>query len=386
MILQNPLFTFSIKILFVFFLEILPILIMLVITFCLYRIYNKNVKEYDYKIFDFDFNGFCIITYFLTYLYIIFWYKVSYINKTTDLKPFINFAKEIYLTKFSFFILKRIILFILIIICFIYIIKVIHKFFRKELKKRFLVLQITYNKINITPYLLQAIKQQCDTLLTRVFIKYDFLLSKKIGDFLWKLSLSNNNFIFYKMPSIILILFFFYIIFFNDYVLTPSFYKYLLFYFFYYNYKNISIFIDETDYGINKILFNMYYRQRTIKYINIPKDYQDVIMRYISLNLQRNLIKYPEPLLDDVLGAFYFKINAECAFFLVETIEKGFYSNEQGDHFLEINENVDINIYDFYFTKKIYKYLKRTIITKIISIIKKNTIMFKNAVSEKVNE
>ena len=115
----------------------------------------------------------------------------------------------------------------------------------------------------------------------------------------------------------------------------------------------------------------MYYKQKTIKYINIPKDYQDVIIRYISLNLQRNLIKYPEPLLDDVLGAFYFKINAECAFFLVETIEKGFYSNEQGDHFLEINENVDINIYDFYFTKKIYKYLKKTIITKIISIIKK---------------
>ena len=95
MILQNPLFTFSIKILFVFFLEILPILIMLVITFCLYRIYNKNVKEYDYKIFDFDFNGFCIITYFLAYLYIIFWYKVSYINKTTDLKPVIIFIKNL---------------------------------------------------------------------------------------------------------------------------------------------------------------------------------------------------------------------------------------------------------------------------------------------------
>lgn len=363
-----------IKILFVFFLKILPILIMLVITFCLYRIYNKNVKEYDYKIFDFDFNGFCIITYFLAYLYIIFWYKVSYINKTTDLKPVIIFIKKIYYTNSCFFTLKQIILFILIIICFIYIIKIIHKFFRKELKKRFLVLQITYNKINITPYLLQAIKQQCDTLLTRVFIKYDFLLSKKIGNFLWKLSLSNNNFIFYKMPSIILILFFFYIIFFNDYVLTPSFYKYLLFYFFYYNYKNISIFIDETDYGINKILFNMYYKQKTIKYINIPKDYQDVIIRYISLNLQRNLIKYPEPLLDDVLGAFYFKINTECAFFLIETIEKGFYSNEQGDHFLEINANIDTTIYDFYFTKKICKYLKKTLITKIIVIIKRKTI------------
>ena len=196
--------------------KILPILIMLSLNFCLYKIYNKKAKEYDFKIFDFDFNGFCIITYFLIYLYIIFWYKISYINKTTDLKPFI-----IYIKNLCCFTLKQTILFILIIICFIYIIRIIHKFFKKELKKRFLVLQITYDKINITPYLLQTIKQQVDKLLTRVFI-------------------------------------------------------------------------DETDYGINKILFNMYYKQKTIKYINIHKEYQNVIMRYISLNLQRNLIKYPD--------------------------------------------------------------------------------------------
>ena len=138
-------------------------------------------------------------------------------------------------------------------------------------------------------------------------------------------------------------------------VLNPNFYKYLFFYFIYHVYKKISIFISDTDIGLNYILFRMYYKEKSIMYVNIPKEYQQVILRYIELGLHRNMKKHPELLLDNILGEFCYYINNNCEFHLTKNNE---YINNDFS-FIEITNKLDTPIYPYYYTIKFYKFLMK---------------------------
>ena len=305
MILSNPLLNFIINLLIILLLKILPIILFLFIIYFLRNISIKKNTEYSYKIFDFDFNGFCIIIYFLFYFCLVLWIRINYFSQTTDLKQIIKSFKEKYLIENSFDTLVNILILFSFLLCVIYLVKILHSFFIKQIIKRFLILQINSN-LDLSSYSLFILERKMDKFLSKTINYCRCYCSEKTINIMWKIGYKGNHFIVTIFPTIFLYLFFAYEIIFNELVITPNFYKYLFFYFIYHVYKRISLFISDTDWGLNLILYRMYYKEKSIKYVNIPKDYQDVILRYIQLGLNRNMNKYPEPLLDNILGEFVY--------------------------------------------------------------------------------
>lgn len=87
-----------------------------------------------------------------------------------------------------------------------------------------------------------------------------------------------------------------------------------MFYTIYYIYKKFCFFTCYSDWDLNPILFEMYYKQRSIWYVNIPVEYQESIRRYIKNGLTRNPDRDIDPLLDNTIGGFGFAMMCECRF------------------------------------------------------------------------
>ena len=94
------------------------------------------------------------------------------------------------------------------------------------------------------------------------------------------------KFIFYKLFSYFIILFFLYELIFNNFVLSLVFNHCLFIYILYSIYKKASHFICNTNKDLNSMIFNMYYKSRSIKYVNIPLDFQLIVYHYIFGGLQ----------------------------------------------------------------------------------------------------
>ena len=337
--------TFLLNLVIFSLLKLLPIIILLYI---LRKIYKSKNTEYSYKIFDFDFNGYCIIIYLFCYFSVILWIRIKCFSQTTDLKLIINFFKEKYVTLYSLTTIINITIFLLLLLCVIYFFSILHKFFIKQITKRFLILQVNSN-IDLSPYVLFVLERKINNILSQII---DYLFNSQIViNFIWKLSYRSVNFIIMVMPTIILYLFFTYEMLFNNFVITPNFYRYLFFYFIYHTYKKTSLFIADTDLGLNHILFRMYYKEKSIRYVNIPQEYQKVILRYIQLGLHRNMKKNPEPLLDNIFGEFCYYINQNCEFHLTTN---GEYINNDSS-FCDVITKEDIIIYPYYYTQNFIK-------------------------------
>ena len=112
--------------------------------YLLRKIYNIKNKEYSYKIYDFDFNGFCIFIYLLWYVCFVLWIRINGFSQTTDLKLIINLLKEKCLSSHFIETLINSIIMLITILCLIYFIRNLHKFFLKQLTKRFLIIHVLY--------------------------------------------------------------------------------------------------------------------------------------------------------------------------------------------------------------------------------------------------
>lgn len=347
---SNPLLNFTIKLIIILFMKILPIILIAYILYFIRKIYERKNVEYSYKIFDFDFNGFCIFSYFLGYFCLLLWIRISYFSQTTDLKLVIKIFKEKYIMSYYLDTLINIIFFFILLLCIIYFFKLLHKFFIKQIVKRFLILQVNFN-FDLSSYTLFTLERKINNTLSKVIDFIFHTYSEKVINFIWRTSYKINHFIFTILPTLALYIFFIYEILFNNFVITPNFYKYLLFYFLYYIYKNISIFIANTDIGLNYILYRMYYKEKSIMYVNIPKEYQHVILRYIQLGLHRNMKKNPEPLLDNVLGEFCYYMSHNCEFHLTKN---GEYCNNEFS-FIDTTNKTDTIIYPYHYTIKFYR-------------------------------
>lgn len=150
----------------------------------------------------------------------------------------------------------------------------INQFFIKELIKKYLVVFVEpTEKRNI---------------YTRHFILIHLLLSHikvRTSDFIiYIMTLINPNFsekvfkligvylidfLFYKFPNYLIITYFLYEMCFNNFVLSPLFNKTLFVFAIYTIYKRFSNFIYNTESSIDFMVYNMYYKEKSIKYVNI---------------------------------------------------------------------------------------------------------------------
>jgi hypothetical protein len=83
------------------------------------------------------------------------------------------------------------------------------------------------------------------------------------------------------------------------------------------------------------MLCDMYYRNRTIAYVNMGSEIEDLIYRYIKRGLIHNEQNEHEPLLDDNIGGLHLKILCEHKF-LTEDSGATYY-NSNGEYFEEPN-------------------------------------------------
>lgn len=350
----NTLLNFFLNLISIWVLKLLPIIILLIILYILHRIHNIKNTEYAYKIYDFDFNGFCIASYLLCYICLILWVRIKCFSQTTDLKLYINLFKEKYLTSNFYDTLINIIILIIIFVCVIYFFRILQKFFIKQIIKRFLILQINYN-INLSPYTIFVWERKLNNFMSKMIDILYHSYSEPVVNFIWKISYRIVNFIIIILPHLFLYVFFIYELLFNNFIITPNFYKYLFFYFIYRAYKRSSAFIADTDIGLNYILFCMYYKEKSIMYVNIPQEYQKVILRYIELGLHRNMKKNPEPLLDNVLGEFCYYISQNCEFHLTNN---GEYANNEFS-FYEITNKYDTIFYPHHYLIKVCTFINK---------------------------
>lgn len=91
-------------------------------------------------------------------------------------------------------------------------------------------------------------------------------------------------FFFRNLPIIILIGFFIYDCIFNSFKIQLILF-YLPFFFTFQLWKNITNFLKKTDDTYNSIIYEMYYKQDDVKYLNISLEEENILQKYITSNL-----------------------------------------------------------------------------------------------------
>lgn len=346
MIVKNP---FLLKMIYYISFNMAIIFLLLILIFLLREWFYMKSPDYRYRIKYFYLNWLLIIIYVLGYLGIIFCLRIYTINTETDLKPYIEYIKHVYnCTNIFIFILNSLMI-IFCLLAIFYLMACIHKFFVIQLTKRYLIISIKF----ILEYHFDPQKYlflyKANTFLKILVFDIIILILQKIHigysietkNRLWHLCRYTINFSVMTLPTVALYLWILHNLFYNNLVLSADFYKYILFYFIYFTCKRIHFFIDESDYALNLILYRMYYLERSYWYVNIPQEYQDVISRYLNLGLSRSMSKYPEPLLDEVLGHYSWFMATECCF---RSDDGYYYTNGRHQFGEESNERKDIII------------------------------------------
>lgn len=155
------------------------------------------------------------------------------------------------------------------------------------------------------------------------------------------------------VPTIILIIYFIYEIKYNNYVLSTNFQKYLLFYFLYTIYKRFSIFYERSDKFICQMVYEMYYKQGSVMYVNIPDELEDVVYDFVDDGLYRDPKIKPVPSIDDILGQFYLEISINHKYI---SEDRYVYKNANGMGFVEENNTrYDVKLNEYIYLRKLYK-------------------------------
>ena len=240
-----------------------------------------------------------------------------------------------------------IILVFLIVVLFIYIWYKLHSFFVKEIIKRFLFITANEDPNNkdinnsAAIKLLKIREKTLWKLQSKVFHKIQDICGifyKQIKDERKILKIESwlSCKIVFSIPTYFIIGYFVYELFYNNYTLSTTYNKTLFIYGLYMIYVRISNFTYYTDSMLNVLIFNMYYRFWSIKYVNIPENWQNIIYKYVEDGLYRDIEKQYDPDFDDIGGDFFIVIDIKHTY---TTKDGKCYKNQSGEYFIEENND-----------------------------------------------
>lgn len=133
-----------------------------------------------------------------------------------------------------------------------------------------------------------------------------------------------------------------YDLYFNDYTISIVF-NFLLFYFIYLLWFNFQYFwVKENAYhfrSLIKIIYDLYYNKKTIKYLNIDKNIWENLCLFISLNLKGEDIQY-----DTDMNSLAFRIIMYHRYNLINP-ENNLYYNENTKQYFKL-EGKNKEFYD----------------------------------------
>lgn len=263
---------------------------------------NGDALLFSYKIYHFRFNNFLIFIYLVINIYLLFYLRLQYFNKPIDLKiPIQFYFKIIKVLPFLNSVLITAI-FVCLWLVILFLFTKFHLFFLKEIKKRYLFLS-SMSSLHI--YLLrQDIKSYSldnvyDFIVKKALPLFIYLtapnspISSKKGDFLWRQFHNILTYIFFKFYSHFMISYFFYELIYNEGILSTRFNKLLFVYILYKIYIRCCNIGKEQCLRLNPYIFDMYYRSYSLKYVNLPEEWQNHIYEYIRNDLYENNESYP---------------------------------------------------------------------------------------------
>lgn len=264
--------------------------------FCL-KLNNK------YKIHHFDLNSLFIFCYILYYVIILFILRSLTINKSLNLLDLYIYVQNT-LSKNIF----NSIFLILIAITLFLSLKKINSFLKKELRKRFI---FSYHHKTYQNFIKQ--KKDCeeknisftkfdDSFFTKLvdnfaqnyshktFVKkvlYD--LSCILSLFQYKMNpyiIHNKKVMFFVkiIPYVLFIVFFFYFCYYNNFIITKIFY-YMPILYIYNLWYNISYFVLDINKMLLKIIYERYYEEDFVLYINTDDNEDNVFNNYLARHL-----------------------------------------------------------------------------------------------------
>lgn len=329
---------------------VLLVLINCALVGSLFLIYTfgskKSTKDlYIYKIKSFTISILYVIIYVLFNFYIVIYMRSTLLYKEIKLKNAVSFLAE-FVNLNTLFELAIIVMFLLLLIINIMLVfKAAYHLLLTECKKCFL-------------YYLFDDSVQSDTLYDYINLGTTFGLTSarspiyhlaKIFNFHdddWHNLLYYIRYSVYKLPLHFLIVFFIYEIIFNDFTLSITFNTYLFVFLLYSYWNKTSEFLYNTDSTINKKLFNMYYRAYSIKYVNLPLEWENIIYKYVTDGLYRDhhLIVTTFQNEDSFDSNFGLKRENIILMFHTYTTKNGvLYTNKNNDYFEEIpNHDKDV--------------------------------------------
>lgn len=303
---------------------------------------NNKEKLYQYKIKYFVLNRICVYIYIAFNIYLFFFIRSKILNK--EINIFV-ISQNIFSVFENYNKIQIILINILLLLCclisIVFFVK-IHKFFVKHCIKRYLYLIFDESYQSISLYFMMAAKTIYG--ISSIASFWDIIASKITFH-------ENDYFNLRKLMHYILLdgithfllIFILYEIIFNNFTFSMYFNQYLYFYLFYIQWKRFSNFICNQDLYINGMVYNMYYRSYSIKYVNLPDEWKTIIYDYVANGLYRKI--NPTSSFDQNGGLTRNLIIDE--YHLYKTRNGKIYINENNDYFKEKN-NKDKDLYEWW--------------------------------------
>jgi hypothetical protein len=330
----------------------IKILLVITLNWLTYRILKFCVPKerdlYKFKIKYFYVNLCICIIYTCFFIFLISKIRTRFLDKDINIYNFyLNFQNII--TPLN--LLHKILVCATIISIFLFLtilLKEIHEFFINQIIKRYLyALFGTYygsffsqnirqiSILGLYTGLYNLLRTFIDSANLTHLIKTRYLLLFRICQY----SIT-------KLPLIFILLYFFYELKYNQGILSSKFNSWFFMYILFTLYKRFTIYIAYSDYKINEMVFNMYYRDRSIKYANMPKHWEDAVYKYVDEGLSfYTLEKWSE--FEEKIGSIVF---LQGMFWKhTWTTKDGYnYTNLNGEDFQEENnQSVDVVKYPY---------------------------------------
>jgi hypothetical protein len=296
MIYLNKLLLFM-QIFTIKFLILLFIIFLCLFIVCLYKYTNKNL---NYKIYNFYWNSFIIYIYFLIFIWGIFIMRFKRVGLQMDLIILFNTFKQYIITKEITFII------IIFLSCLIIILllKHIKNYFIREVFKKHLYLYFNKKYKNILQHIAKKKSIYTDIVRYDYYIKlidniggynsYNSIIQRyKYYNILLPYSILSERDTYPKwmikpLSKLLLLTHHIILLFviicechFNNWTLNIVFY-FLPLYILIQMYKRITFFLENTSNELNRIIYERYYEEENVLYVNTTINEEKYILNYMK--------------------------------------------------------------------------------------------------------
>jgi|ERR1700729_479255 len=270
-------------------------IIIVILCFCLLLILNYKYKNNNYKIYNFKLNAIIIYFYLSLFFCSFFWIRYNHWGFFLDL---------MFIYQNFFVILQKIppLYFLILVLCLInafLLLRLAKQLLLRELFKRhfYLYFKLFYEDLNADiikyhPYVnfIQKISQNYSyTNIIDDYVWYSFIFpyytvykeAKQFPAWVEKLLM----FFFSNNYQLLLIFVIIYDCVCNNWVLHWIFY-YLPFYFIIHLFKKTTNFLANNNQGLDSIIYERYYEEENVIYVNTTDEEDTFIIRYIENNFQ----------------------------------------------------------------------------------------------------